>query len=350
VALSDDAVGAAGALAARLHGAGDLRCAVEPVPAPAPGMSLVRVSAVGLCGSDLHWFAHGGIGDARLDRPLVPGHEFAGVIEGGPRHGQRVAVDPAMPCGHCARCAEGYGNLCPAVRFAGHGDVDGGLRELLAWPAARLHPLPDELSDADGAMLEPLGIALHAFDLGHLRLGGSVAVVGAGPIGLMLVQLARLAGAARVVAAEPLPHRAEAALRHGADRCVASGDELDGADVDVAFEVAGNDDAVRGALTAVRPGGRVVLVGIPDEDRTTLPAGLARRKGLTLALSRRMNHVYPRAIDLVRRGRVDVSSLVTHRFALPDSAEAFRFAAARRGGKVLVEPARTTPGALTAPG
>jgi L-iditol 2-dehydrogenase len=276
---------------------------------------------------------------------LVVGHELAGVVEGGPRHGERVAVDPAIPCGRCETCADGYGNLCPTVQFAGHGTLDGGLRRYLTWPTARLYPLPDALSDADGALLEPLGVAVHAMDLSHLRVAGTVAVVGCGPIGLMLVQLARVAGADTVVAVDPLPHRVAAALRYGADHAFAPAAltgstwaELTGRGVDVAFEVAGNDDAVRVALEAARPGGRVVLVGIPDGDQTAFPAAAARRKGLTLALSRRMNHVYPRSTRLVERGRVDVSSLVTHRYPLARTAEAFKVAASREGLKVVVEP------------
>jgi L-iditol 2-dehydrogenase len=330
---------------ARLHGRSDIRVHSEPVPVAGPGTSLVRVTAVGLCGSDLHWYAEGAIGDAKLETPLVLGHEFAGVIEGGPRHGERVAVDPAIPCGQCQACGDGYHNLCPTVAFAGHGQLDGGLRRYLVWPTARLYPLPDALSDADGAMLEPLGIALHALDLGHLRVAGTVAVVGCGPIGLLLVQLARVAGADTVIAVDPLPHRVAAALGYGADHALAPAEltgstwtELAGRGVDVAFEVAGNDDAVGIALTAARPGARVVLVGIPDGDHTAFPASVARRKGLTLVLSRRMNHVYPRAIRLVDRGRVDVRSVVTHRYPLDRVGEAFETATAREGSKVVVEP------------
>lgn len=333
---------------ARLHGVGDIRLHEEPPPVPGPGESVVRVTAVGLCGSDLHWYGEGGIGDAVLDGPLVVGHEIAGVIEGGPRHGQRVAVDPAIPCGGCAVCETGYGNLCPDVRFAGHGKLDGGLRERMTWPSELLHPLPDTLSDADGAMLEPLGVAVHTVDLGHVRLGAPVAVIGCGPIGLLVVQLARLTGASTVVAVDPLPHRRAAALRSGADHALAPEDaepgfwaELEGMGARTAFEVAGTDDAVRIALTAARPGGRVVLAGIPDEDRTAFPASLARRKGLTIALVRRMNLTYPRAIRLVESGKVDVSSLVTERFPLSRVADAFPAAVSRGGLKVLVEPSRT---------
>jgi L-iditol 2-dehydrogenase len=324
---------------ARLHGVRDIRVSEEPPPAAGPEESLVRVTAVGLCGSDLHWYTEAGIGDARLGKPLAVGHEMAGVIEGGPRHGERVAIDPAIPCGRCDLCLRGHPNLCPSVRFAGHGALDGGLRELMAWPTARLHPLPDTLTDADGAMLEPLGVALHALDLGHLRLGMTVGVFGCGPIGLLLVQLAQLMGARAVYATEPLPHRQRAAEAYGASIV----DDPAGLDVDVAFEVAGTDPAVKAAMVAAGPGARVVLVGIPDGDSTTFPASVARRKGLTIAMARRMKDTYPRAIDLVRRGVVDVSTVVTARYPLDASAEAFEAAVARRGLKVVVEP--TTPAA-----
>jgi L-iditol 2-dehydrogenase len=134
-----------------LHGVGDLRIEEEAVPEPGPGETLVRVTAVGICGSDLHWWDEGSIGDAKISRPLVLGHEGAGVIEAGPRRGERVAIDPAIPCGVCRPCRSGYRNLCPQIRFSGHGRTDGMMREFMAWPAGLLHRLPDELSDADGA-------------------------------------------------------------------------------------------------------------------------------------------------------------------------------------------------------
>jgi L-iditol 2-dehydrogenase len=329
---------------ARLHGAGDIRLSDEPIPSAGDGMALVRVTAVGLCGSDLHWFTEAGIGDARLDTPLVVGHEFAGVIEGGPRHGQRVAVDPAIPCRACDVCLTGDVNLCPSVVFAGHGGKDGALQQYVAWPAGLLHPLPATLSDADGALLEPLGVAIHAFDLGHVRVGAAVGVFGCGPLGLLLIQVARAGGATTVLASDPLAHRREAARRLGADLVV---DPTDGAalrevlrstGVDTAFEVAGTDAAVDDAMLATRPGGRVVLAGIPDGDHTTFRASLARRKGLTIALVRRMKDVYPRALRLVASGAVDVTSLATHEYPLDQIGEALRIAVAREGLKVVVRP------------
>ncbi|MGK5683000.1 zinc-dependent alcohol dehydrogenase [Actinoplanes sp. URMC 104] len=320
---------------ARLHGAGDVRLHDEDQPSPGEGEQLVEVTSVGVCGSDLHWFTEGGIGDAAVARPLVLGHEMAGVIRGGADDGVRVAIDPALPCGHCEPCERGDPNLCLNIVFAGHGSCDGGLRQFLTWPAHRLHRLPDALSDDDGAVLEPLGVALHAMDLGHQRMASTAAVVGCGPIGLLLVQLARRHGATRVLAAEPLPHRMAAAEKFGAE--AATGDGL----ADVVYEVSGSEEAVDTALRLAKPGARVVLVGIPDGDRTSFSAALARRKGLTLVLARRMGEVYPRAIDLAARGLVDLAPLVSDVFPLDDVTGALATAAARTGLKVIVRPNAT---------
>ena len=216
--------------AARLYGVGDIRVGDEPAPEPGPDETLVQVRAVGLCGSDLHWFSEGAIGDAQLAHPLVLGHEAAGVIAAGPRRGQRVAIDPAIPDGTCRACRDGYRNLCPQVRFSGHGDTDGALREFMAWPSALLYPLPDELSDSDGAVLEPLGVAIHSLDLGHLPLAGTAAVIGCGPIGLLTIQLLRVSGAASIVAFDPRAHRREAAAKMGADQVVDPAELTDGGD------------------------------------------------------------------------------------------------------------------------
>jgi L-iditol 2-dehydrogenase len=305
------------------------------------------VTAVGVCGSDVHWFEEGSIGDVRLTQPLVLGHEFAGVVQSGEQRGERVAVDPAVPCEVCKFCQEGNPNLCTALRFAGHGTEDGALREYVSWPTRCLHPLPDSLTDAEGVMLEPLGVAIHAVDLGHLKPGTTVGVYGCGPIGLLTLQVARAAGATRVIATDKLVHRMEMAQALGATRVfqAAEGQEnpevwaaTNGRGVDVAFEAAGENSAVETAVATVRRGGRVVLSGIPADDRTSFSASSARRKGLTIKLVRRMKHTYPRAIRLVERGLVDVKSLVTHRFPLPEYEKAFSTAARRRGVKVIIEP------------
>jgi L-iditol 2-dehydrogenase len=326
----------------RLHSQGQFLLHDEPEQEPVAGEVRLKVKAVGICGSDLHWFTEGKIGDAELESPLILGHEFAANTD----RGERVAVDPAISCGQCEQCRSGKQNLCPQVKFAGHGTQDGALREYMPWPQDHLYHLPDALSDSDGAMLEPLGIAIHALDLSKLHSGMSVGVFGCGPIGLLIVQLARLSGAAQIIATDKLNHRVEAAKSLGAHQAILAnaGQELSeiqavtkGRGVDVAFEVAGEQDAVDVSVAAVLPGGKVILVGIPADDHTSFTASIARRKGLTLKLVRRMNRTYPRAIELVSKALVDVRSLVTHHFSLEKTAEAFSVAVQREGLKVMIE-------------
>jgi L-iditol 2-dehydrogenase len=321
----------------RLHAAGDLRMHEEPVPLPVDGEDLIRVAAVGICGSDLHWFEQGGIGDARLTAPFILGHEFAGTTDAG----LRVAVDPAVACGECELCRAGNPNLCEKVVFAGHGRQDGALREYIAWPRRACFPIPETLNFADGVMLEPLGVALHTVDLAHLKHEMRVAVLGCGPIGLLVLQLVRLFGVRHIFATEVLPHRLEAARALGADECrlvEESAVSLSGIEPpDVVFECAGANGAVETAIDILKPGGRILLGGIPDDDRTSFRASVARRKGITFLLIRRMKHTYPRAIQLVENKRVDVRSLVTHRFPLEKTGEAFEAAVRREGIKVIVE-------------
>ncbi len=321
--------------ALRLHAAGDLRLHEEPDPEPHAGQVLVRVGGVGLCGSDRHWFLEGGIGDAILDEPLVLGHELAGVVASGPRTGQRVVLDPAVPCGRCALCSAGDGHLCGELRFAGHGSTDGGLRTLVAWPEQLAHPLPDAVSDEAAPLLEPLGVALHAIDLGgaddgddgcRLRLRVDRAAPRAGAPGRRHLGRARGRSAARIVRR----------LRESSARAAPSRRAFE---VDVVYDAAGADGVLDAAIAAARPGGRVVVVGIPDGDRSTFHAAPARRKELTLVLCRRMRASdLPRAIALAESGRLELESLVSARYSLDEGSQAFRDLVDRRGLKVLVEP------------
>lgn len=336
-------------LALRLHPDRQLRLHEEPVPTPGPGEALIRITAVGLCGSDRHWLVDGGIGDAVLREPLVLGHEFAGVAESGHHAGRRVAVDPADPCGSCELCQAGASNLCQAIRFAGHGQTDGALREWMAWPEACLYPVSDRVGEAEAALIEPLAVALHALDLGRLREGQTVAVIGCGPIGVLLVALARRAGAAVVIATDLLRHRLEMASAFGATATIEaspSGDEsraiLDasgGGGCDLVFEVAGENTAVEAAIQAARPGSRVILVGIPSDDRTTFSASVARRKGLTLKLARRSTpDTFRRAVELAESGQLELGRLISRRMPLQDAISAVAGFVARDGMKVIIEP------------
>jgi len=330
---------------ARVHGPGVLRLHDEPVPTPGTGEALVRVTAVGICGSDVHWWKEGCIGGDKIIEPLVLGHECAGVIESGSRKGARVAIDPAIPCLRCEFCQQGNQNLCVNLRFAGHAPVDGGLRQYIAWPEHCLVPLPDSMSDAVGAMLEPLGVALYSVDRGEVRPGTTVGVFGCGTIGLSVIQIARAAGATNIYATElaGLPHRIKAAQSFGATVFEKGQEENEivkatgGRGLDVAFEAAGDPRAVESAIAAIKPGGQVVLIGIPREDRIAFTASIARRKDLIIKVIHRMKHAYPRAMQLVSTGRVDVTSLATHRFPLSEVVSAYSVAENRSGIKVVIE-------------
>lgn len=340
--------------AVRLHGSKDLRLdEVAPPAQPGPGQVLIGVGAVGVCGSDLHMYETGKIGTTVVETPLVLGHEFGGtVLQLGPnaldghaeplRVGQRVAVEPQVSCGHCRQCQEGHPNLCPNHRFYGVWPENGALHPQMVVEARNCFPVPDSFSAATVALLEPLGVAIHALDLGKLRLADSVAVLGCGPIGLLILRLAKLAGANPIYAFDKFPWRVQKALEWGASAAwtLEEGPPQHLApEVDVVFEAAWADESVQQAAELVRPGGRLVLVGIPSDDRLYLQHSTARRKGLTIRMARRMKHTYPRAIKLVESGQVNLEDLVTHRFSLGHTPQAYAMNAAYAPGliKAVVE-------------
>ncbi len=349
-------------LAARLYGPRDIRIDEVPEPpSPGPGEVLLEVAAVGVCGSDLHTYEDGRIGATTVESPLVLGHEFAGrVLAVGPDAsdgldqpllpGQRVAVDPATPCWRCEMCEAGHPNLCRRLHFCGLWPDDGALQQRMIVSARSCFPLPDALSDVEGALLEPLGIGIHAVDLAKLKIARSVGVLGCGPIGLMIIKLARLAGADPIYAFDLLPWRVEKAKAWGAsdaflveesDPGVAVAELTAGRGVDVAFEAAWADQSVQQAADMARLGGRVVLVGIPGDDRLEMRHSVARRKGLTIMMSRRMKHTYPRAIHMAASPRcaLDLEDMVSHRLPLRETGRAFAMNADYEAGvhKIVID-------------
>ena len=307
---------------------------------PGPDEVTVRIRAVGICGTDLHYYRGEDTGQP-LPLPFVMGHELAGEIEmlgagvSGLRVGDHVAIDPAVACGRCEACLDGHPHVCTRGHFVGAPGLAGGLRERIVHPARLVHRL-GSVGLISGAVLEPLGVALHATDLAGLRLADTVAVLGAGPIGLVLVQLARLAGAQLVLATDVLDHRVRLAKRHGAHEAIDASrqDPVDaileatgGRGVDVAFEVAGAAATADQAAAVTRPLGTVVVVGICADDQITFRAAVTRRKGLTIKVSRRMKHVYPRTLALVERGMIALDPLVSHTLPLERGGEAFAMAA-----------------------
>jgi L-iditol 2-dehydrogenase len=318
-------------------------------PEPGAGQALVRITAVGICGSDLQYYTQGRIGELEFGAGHILGHEVAGVVEAlgpgadGPPPGTAVAVDPAIPCGWCRFCVAGDPNFCERLQFFGSPPYHGALQQYMVHPSRLLIPVPAEWSPGATTVLEPLGVAIHAVDLGHLAVGDAVAVFGCGPIGLMIARVARLAGARLVCATEPLPHRRAAAARFGAGLVLdpAAGDvpreikgRTGGYGVDVAFEAAGSESATLQAIQALRPGGTLVLLGYWKQDQVAIPGISAMRKGLTVRFVRRMKNTFERALDLAGRGLVDVASLVTHEFPLAETPEAFA-RAERRGPDIL---------------
>ena len=322
-----------------LFGLHDLRAIRMPHPGqPGRGEVLLKVASVGICGSDHHYYHEGAIGSAIVDAGMVMGHEFSGWVAAvgdgvdGLEIGQLVAVEPAIPCGTCESCLHGHPNLCPEVLFCGSPNHIGALADYIRMPAENCFPLPGGMTPDEGAMLEPLGVAIHTVDLAHLKVGETVAVLGAGPIGLFTARLARAAGAGAVYVTEPLAYRREVALATAADLAFDPSREdvvaailqaTGGRGVDVAFEAAGAAETPDQAAQVTRPGGKVVVVGIPDDDTMRMSASAVRRKGLTIKLVRRMKHTYPRAIELVQSGSVDAARMATHAFTAEQADQAF---------------------------
>lgn len=345
--------------AVKLYGARDLRLdEISDPPAPQSGEILIRVRAVGICGSDLHMYEDGRIGDTSFDEPLVIGHEFMGEVlaVGENAHdgnhqalqvGQRVAVDPSTPCMHCEMCEQGHPNLCPNHTFYGVYPTHGALQECMIVNAHNCFPIPDSISDGGGTLLETLGVAIHAVDLAKLQVANTVAIVGCGPVGLLILQLVKQMGASKVYAFDKFDWRVEKAREYGAeawnvdqvDALEVLKESTNGRGADVVLEVAWADESIQLAIDMVRIGGRVVLVGIPGDDRLMMQHSTARRKGLTIRMARRMKHTYPRAIELATSGKVDLDGLVSHHYPLDETAKAFEANAHYEQGvhKIIVD-------------
>ena len=319
--------------AAFIHGARDVRIGQLQPPKTVEHTAVVDVLSVGICGSDLHYYKDGGIGSAVIKEPFVPGHEFSARLQRdieplGLKRGQLIAVDPAKPCHQCEWCSKGHHNLCPEVVFLGAPPHHGALTTEIAVPFESIIALPDSINADQGAMLEPLGVCIHAIDLAKPALLESVAVLGCGPIGLGILQLLKLAGTGCIIAIDPQSHRTRLAQKLGAhfvgSDVAAVLDNTDNLGCNLVIEATNSPAGFADSVTAARIGGRVVLVGIPDGNfYSDLSASAARRRGLTVKFSRRMGNVYTRAIQLVHEQLVDVDVLVTHRFDLAETADAF---------------------------
>lgn len=327
-----------------IHAARDLRIEEGGVGEPGPGEVLVRLAVGGVCGSDLHYYHHGGFGTVRLREPMILGHEVSGWIErlgGGVSNltiGQLVAVSPSRPCGHCRFCREGLANQCLHMRFYGSAmpfpHIQGAFRERIVADASQC-VAADGLTAGEAAMAEPLAVCLHAARRAGELLGKRVLVTGCGPIGVLAILAARRAGAAEIVATDLSDFTLAMARRSGADRTVNTKDAPEGlaaygADkgfFDVLFECSGSAAALVGAIPALRPRAVVVQLGLGGD--MTLPMGLVTSKELDLRGTFRFHEEFATGVGLMQKGLVDVKPLITHTVPLDEAETAFRIASDR---------------------
>lgn len=303
---------------------------------PGPGEIQVAVKAIGICGSDIHYFAEGSIGDTACVYPMVLGHEPAGVVRktgpgvSGWEPGDPAVLEPAMYCYHCEFCITGHHNVCANIRFLSTPGEPGFFREFVNLPARNVLPLPGNLSCREGTLVEPLSVVLNSMKFAALRPGETAAVLGGGPIGLLTVAMLKLSGARRVWCVEPVPYRREMARALGADAVLGPEQatteilrETHGRGVDVAFDCAAKPGTHNEAMDVTRNAGRVVLTGIPSETHIPLAIHVMRRKELALFNVRRSNHDSETALQLLSAEPARFIPMLTHEYGLERIQTAF---------------------------
>jgi L-iditol 2-dehydrogenase len=292
---------------------------------------LVEVSAVGVCGSDVHWFTEGRIGELAVDGPLVLGHEASGVVRAlGPgadqlKVGDRIAMEPGIPCRKCRACRHGQYNLCPHIRFFATPPVDGAFARYVVHEEDFCYVLPDHVSDDAGALLEPLSVGIWSTWKAHIAVGDRVLVTGAGPIGLVVAAVARAAGAQEVVVTDTQAVRLPSATKMGATAVVDAlkdGDSLADMQADVLIECSGSIQALETGIRALRGGGRAVVVGMSAESRPHFPLALVQWREIELTGTFRYANTYPTAVAMAAAGTVPLDDLVTGHYSLAQVEEA----------------------------
>lgn len=344
-----------------MHGIRDVRLETRAVPKPGPRDVLVKIERVGVCASDVHYFTHGRIGHYVVEKPLVLGHESAGVVvEVGSeasslKVGDRVSLEPGYTCRRCYHCKRGRYNLCPDVTFMATPPVDGAFLEYIVWPDDFVFKIPDSMTLDAAALLEPLAVGVWAAKRGGVGMGSSVAVFGAGPIGCTTLQAAKAAGATTIIAVDIVDYRLNLARELGATHTINAKEEnalerireitapLTGlphasAGVDTAFETAGTLETCRTTVLATRTGGVAILVGLPPDPMVSLDIVAAASREVDIRGQFRYANCYPAALELVATGRVNLDRMITHRFGLTQAGDALEFADRERESmKVMVE-------------
>jgi len=334
--------------------------AIEIRETPKPKISrddevLVRSKAVGVCGSDLHYYLSDCVGADKVSYPFIPGHECAGVVEAvgkavaRVRPGDTVVVEPAVSCGTCDQCRTGRPHTCRKLLFLGHyGELTGGMAEFVLAPERNCIPLPAKMTAVQGALAEPLSIAIYAAGLAGSVRGKTAGVLGAGPIGLGVMMARKAEGGGAVYATEKVEARLRAAVKAGADwtgnpdreDIVAEILARESLGLDIVFECCGEQAALDQAVALLKPGGTLVAVGIPIEPRVSFDSSKTRRREIRVQNVRRQNKCLEKAVGMIHAGRVKVDFLATHFFKLEEAREAYETAAARRDGviKAIVTP------------
>jgi len=337
--------------AAVMHGIDDVRVEEVEFPQLKAGEVLIKMKSVGVCGSDVHYYKHGKIGSYVVDKPMILGHEAAGEIVEvaddvkGFQPGDRVAIEPGYTCRKCVYCRTGRYNLCPDVTFMATPPIHGAYVEYVAWPADFVFHLPENMTYDHGALMEPLAVGMHAVRRSRLKPGEPVIILGAGTIGLVTLLAAKAAGAGEIIVADLEDVRLNMAQELGATKVINASQEntvtvindlTQGFGMEVVFETAGSVPTTQQTIPLAARGGRIVWVGLAGQDTFPMPVVAAIDKEVDIMGIFRYANVYPYAIQLVSTGRINIDSLVTHRYGLAQVTEALEVAHERRDGAVKV--------------
>ncbi|MDR1905105.1 MAG: NAD(P)-dependent alcohol dehydrogenase [Treponema sp.] len=322
-----------------MTGIGKIEFVERDIPQPKPDEVLVKLEYVGVCGSDLHYYENGRIGDFIVKPPFVLGHESGGVVvEAGEgvknlKAGDRVALEPGKTCGHCEFCKTGRYNLCPDVIFFATPPVDGVFQEYAAHQADLCFKLPEKVNTMEGALIEPLAVGFHAAITGRAKIGQTAMVTGSGCIGLVSMMALKAQGVSRVLVTDVVNKRLEKAKALGADAVInpletdvlkAVEDISGGAGIDLVIDTSGVDSVIAQGVGALKKGGTLVFVGYSKTGSIEFPLGKALDKELTMRTIFRYRHIYPLAIDAVARGAVDIKNIVTNVFEFKDIQDAMQ--------------------------
>ncbi|HIE14136.1 TPA: NAD(P)-dependent alcohol dehydrogenase [Candidatus Bathyarchaeota archaeon] len=338
--------------AAVLYKALDMRIEEVPIPTIGPEDVLIKIRAVGICGSDVHYYLHGKAASFVVKMPLILGHECSGeIVDVGSKvnnleFGQRVVIEPGFTCGKCQYCLEGRYNLCRAVRFYGTPPYNGVFSEYAVAPGRNVYPLPDNMSFEEGALIEPLAVGMMAAKRGAVSVEDTVAVLGAGTIGQMALRSVLARGVMEVYVTDVLDYRLEYAEKAGAsvtinplkdDVSKRVSELTKGKGVDVVIEASGAEEAVRQAFRIVKPGGRILLIGITSSIELKVPLAETVTKELDILGVFRYANVFPVAIKCVSSGKIEVKSLITHKFPFDKIIEGFKTHINKMGNPMKVQ-------------